>query len=94
MSAFWGSHHLLNKSYYFLKFRGVNVKKDFTVYRDYLELFLSVENGESSNNPIIGIQNHDTLVSFIFLLVMDLGDDLHHLIFRLLGIKKYQAMCS
>ena len=58
----------------------MNVKKDFTVYRDYLELFISVENGESSNNPIIGIQNHDTLVSFIFLLVMDLGDDLHHLI--------------
>lgn len=72
----------------------MNVKKGFTVYRDYLELFLSVENGESSKNPVIGIQNLDTLVSFISLLVMDLGDDLHHLIFRHLGIKKYQATCS
>lgn len=72
----------------------MNVKKGFTVYRDYLELFLSVENGESSKNPVIGIQNLDTLVSFISLLVMDLGDDLHHLIFRHLGIKKHQAMCS
>lgn len=37
------------------------LRKGFTVYRDYLELFLVWENDESSKNPVIGIQRILTL---------------------------------